>query len=241
MRLLTAFWDGTAKCAERAVSQGPLAHMTRKRGGEVIESVFIPRFVRSVPPDLWRPLNVLEDADWPVERIRPIHYSAATASEPLLGDVVRELCARRYSLGQLELTVDDVTAYLAKCPASRFAAGRWSEDTTRRVAQGVLSALRDFGVLSGAVNKRLGPIMLPVHTFALLAMARHVAGARGVEVLRDPTWELFYLSESAVEKLFVEAQQRGLLEYHAAGSIIRVDYPEGNLEDYARTLAKRAD
>ena len=72
-------------------------------------------------------------------------------------------------------------------------------------------------------------------------MARHLTGVRGLEVLGDPTWQLFYLSEAITEKLFVEAQQANLLKYQAAGSTIRVDYPAEDLEEYARTLAKGAD
>lgn len=240
MRLLTAAWDGSPGCAERMIASGPLSHMGRKRAQDVLAQVFIPRFVRSKPPDLWRPLQVLEGADWSLDRIRPIHYYAAAKADPLFGDVVSELLQPRYALGQIDIDVDDVLHFLEKCPKDRFAAGRWSEDTARRVAQGLLSSLRDFGVLTGAVTKRLAAVVLPIPTFALLARARHEAGVRGLDTLKDPTWRLFYLSDSAVEHFFVEAQQHGLLKYHAAGSVIRVDYPEQTLEDYARTLTQRA-
>src|ERR1051325_8628288 len=43
---------------------------------------------------------------------------------------------------------------------------RWSADTTRRVAQGLLSTLRDFGILEGANNKRIAPPSLPVSAFS---------------------------------------------------------------------------
>jgi len=42
----------------------------------------------------------------------------------------------------------------------------WGEYTIRRVTQGPLSTLRDFGILAGAVNKRLTPAYLPIEAFA---------------------------------------------------------------------------
>jgi hypothetical protein len=56
--------------------------------------------------------------------------------------------------------------------------------------------------------------------------------------LTDPCWHLFYLGESAVERLLVEAQQERWLMYHAAGSVIRVDFPAETLEEYAHVLAR---
>jgi hypothetical protein len=44
----------------------------------------------------------------------------------------------------------------------------------------------------------------------------------------------------AVERFYLEAHQRKLLSYLAAGSVIRIEFPGVTLEDYARELAQRA-
>lgn len=238
MRTLVTAWDGTADCTESLLKRGVLGHVSRKRARDVIERVFIPRYVRSEPPHLWRPLGLLEVGGWTLEEMRPVHLYAAVTSDPLLRDLSRELIEPKYSLGQLDIDVNDVVAFLGHCPRDRFPNGGWSQDTTIRVAQGALSAFRDLGVLSGAVNKRIEAAILPVATFALLAMARHEVGRRGMGVLQDPIWGLFHMSETSIEKMFMEAHQRGFLAYHAAGSLIRVDYPADTLEDHARALAE---
>jgi len=48
----------------------------------VIIRTFMPRFVRSDPPDLWRPVSVLERAGWRRESLLPIHYYAAATPTP---------------------------------------------------------------------------------------------------------------------------------------------------------------
>jgi hypothetical protein len=127
MRLLTAAWDGQPGCAERLLERGVLSHLSRKRADDVIREVFIPRFVRSEPSELWEPLATLERAGWGLDRIRPIHYYAAAWAEPLLADVVLDLLEPRYAGGTREVEVGDTQRFLAKAPAERFPAGRWPD------------------------------------------------------------------------------------------------------------------
>jgi hypothetical protein len=99
--------------------------------------------------------------------------------------------------------------------------------------------LRDFGILQGAVNKRLAPIYLPVEAFAYLAFYLQQRQPSGERLLDDPEWQLFFLARHAVERFFLEAHQHHLLEYRAAGSIIRITFPSNSLEEYAYALTQR--
>jgi hypothetical protein len=169
----------------------------------------------------------------------PIHFYAAACADPLIWDFVEEVVAERHARGLLEIGVGDALRFLETTPADRFPAGRWSESVRVRVAQGLLAALRDFGLLAGAVKKRLAPVYLPIETFAFLAFARRLSGVPAASALGDPFWRLFQLGEAGVERCFVEAHQRRLLGYHAAGSILRLDFPAADLVDYARALVER--
>jgi hypothetical protein len=108
------------------------------------------------------------------------------------------------------------------------------------VAQGLLATLRDFGVLLGATNKRLAPPALPVSAFSYIAFYLRDKQASGERVIQSKEWALFFLSTNEVERLFMEAHQQRLLEYHAAGSVIRINFPSESLEDYARVISERA-
>lgn len=241
MRLLLRLWDGTTSTERRIVEENLLSLPSRKRTKDAIQRSFVPRLVQSRPRDLWRTVAVLERAGWSREQLLPIHYYATACAEPVLWDFVVEMLAPAYCRGQLDVSANDAERFLERAPKERFPAGRWSEYATRRMAQGILSALRDFGVLAGAAKKRIAPIYLPTESFAVISAIRWHLGVRGEAALAEPAWQLFYLSEEAVERFFIEADQKKLLVYQAAGSVIRIDYPAASLEDYARSLAQGRD
>ena len=100
--------------------------------------------------------------------------------------------------------------------------GDWSEPTIVRIAQGLLSTLRDFGILQGAVNKKIAPAYFPVESFAYLVFYLKQRQPSGAKLIELSDWKLFFLSREGVERFLFEAHQRDLLEYHVAGSITRL-------------------
>lgn len=239
MRRVLLEWDGTPGCAERIISTNVLSAPSRDRALDVVTRTFMPRFVHSDPRDLWRPVQLLEQAGWSQAALLPIHYYAAAAAEPLLWDFVVEILAEKHAKGHQEIRVTDVLRFLDRSQDARFHERRWSEEVSIRVARGLLASLRDFGVLAGAVKKRIAPLYLPPESFAFIARLRFELGVRGHSALQDPCWRLFFLVETAVERLFLEAHQRKLLTYLAAGSVVRIEFPGTSPEDYARELAQR--
>ena len=154
-------WDGTPDCAERIIRTNVLSSPSRYRALDVVTRTFIPRFVHSDPPDLWRPLRTLDQAGWSQVALLPIHYYAAAAAEPLLWDFVVEVLSEKHARGHHEVRVSDVFRLLDRSSDSRFHGKRWSKEVSTRVARGLLAALRDLGILSGAVKKRISPLYLP--------------------------------------------------------------------------------
>jgi hypothetical protein len=238
MRRLILDWDDSPECADRAIEDNVLAAPSRLRARDVVKRGFVPRYVESTPPRIWRALAVLERGDWPTQSSVPLHYYCCAASERLMWDFVTEWVAGRYSAGLREVRTADAVSLLDAAPASRFPDGRWSPTVSVKVAQGLLTTLRDFGILAGAAKKEIAPIYLPTESFAFIAMARHEAGVRARALRDDPVWQLYLLSPTAVDRFFVEAQQRRLLTYAAAGSVVRIEFPASTLEEYAHALAQ---
>ena len=141
--------------------------------------------------------------------------------------------------GKIEVNVSDVRKAVTNWVAEGKTTNHWSEDTLTRVVQGIMSSLRDFGVLQGAVKKRIASNYLPLEAFAYIAFYLNQLQPSGERLLHHPDWQLFFLTIANVERLFVEAHQHHLLEYYAAGSIIRIDFPAKSLEEYARVIVER--
>jgi hypothetical protein len=163
---------------------------------------------------------------------RVLYFHAARADR-LLHDVVTEIILPMHLLGKADVGIARFQKRLTEWIEKGLTTTRWSESTTRRVAQGLLSTLRDFGLLDGATHKRIAPVFLPVAAFAYVAFYLKRDVPSGAKLLEHSDWQLFLLSREDVERLLFEAHQRDLLEYNVAGSVNRLTFPASALEEYA--------
>jgi len=167
-----------------------------------------------------------------------ILYFHSVRADLLLRDVVIELLVPHWSRGVMEIDVREIESALRKWVEEGKTSGPWGDSTVRRVTQGVLSTLRDFGVLQGAVNKRIAPAYLSVQAFAYIAFYLKQHQPSGTKLLDLVDWKLFFLPREGVERFLLEAHQHGLLEYHVAGSVTRLTFPVETLEEYANALTQ---
>ncbi len=113
----------------------------------------------------------------------------------------------------------------------------WSEQVRVRAAQGLLSTVRDFGVLEGAVRKRFAvPGMSPVG-FAYVAYREQEQGRSSRALLASPIWRRWLLDAPRVAGLFAQAERLGVLRYSQVGSAVRIDWRVKTLEEVAYAAA----
>lgn len=220
----------------RCLQQGNvLGKGSRSRVTDILR-IFRQRFCDDTA--LARPLRKLARGSVAPEALDRILYFYAARSDRLLYDFVSLFLNERQRSGELQMRSDDAQRFISSLLRQHGAA--WSSDTLAHATRGLLSALRDFRILEGAVNKRIAPAYLPVEAFAYIAFAIHIGGPSGDRLVQHPDWRLFLLAPQAVEQLFLEAHQRRLLSYHAAGRIVRVEFVTGTLEEMADALAAGA-
>jgi hypothetical protein len=171
--------------------------------------------------------------------LKLLYYHAAKADR-LIYHLVIEVLDRYHGTGTSKVRLADITDPLKSWVTEGRTGGTWGEATVVRVAQGLLAALRDFGVLEGRVSKRIAPSYLPLEAFAYVAFCLRDEVRSGERVLDSRDWKLFFLDRSAVERFFIEAQQHNLLEYHAAGGVTRITFPADSLSEYAHVLCGRS-
>ena len=239
-RLLLAQWDLTAgvrENLERVQRENLFGKTSRARVGDIL-AVFKQRYLGDAR--VLAALVALVRDGVPASTLDPICYFLSARADPLIADTVLQVLAPAAARGQATIRTRDVTRWLLDQVAAGRTAGAWSEATAARIAQGLLATLRDFGLLQGKATKRLAAAHLPLPAFALIAFLLQRTQRSGDKLLHDPAWRLFFLSQPAVERLFLEAHQERLLEYHAAGRVIRIEFPAPALEEYAHALARRA-
>ena len=143
--------------------------------------------------------------------------------------------------GLMDISVQNFQRALAGWVDEAKTTGHWSTPTITRIAQGLLSALRDFGVLQGAVNKKIAPAYFPIESFAYRGLLPETAPTIRSEANRAVgLGAVLFAPREGVERFLFEAHQRDLLEYHVAGSVTRLTFPAETLEEYANVVAQRS-
>lgn len=239
-KTLLSHWDSASSAQdnmERAQRDNLFGKASRSRVRDVL-AIFRQRFLGDEA--VTRALVVLVKKRFPAASLDRILYFHAARADRLLQDVVTEVLAPLSARGISDIDVVELQKPLKRWVAEGKSSAPWSDPTIERIAQGLLSALRDFGVLQGAVNKRIAPAYLSVEAFSYIAFYLKRHEPSGAKLAELPDWRLFFLPREGVERAFFEAHQFGLLEYHAAGSVTRLTFPATTLEEYAHVLAQRA-
>lgn len=239
-KTLLSHWDVRASVQEnleRMRRENLFGKASRSRVEDIL-AIFRQRYLTE--ESVMRALVVLVAHRFPAASLDRLLYFHSARADRLLHDLVTELLLPLKSQGITDIEGSQVEKTLAQWVDAGKMTSPWGEHTIRRVTQGLLSALRDFGMLSGAVNKRIAPVYLPVGAFAYIIFYLKQRQPSGAKLIDLPDWKLFFLSHECVERFLVEAHQQQLLEYHAAGTVIRITFPANSLEEYAHVLAQRA-
>jgi hypothetical protein len=237
-KALLSAWDPGLPVREnlhRVLRQNLLGKSSRSRAEDIL-AIFKQRYLAE--ETVARALATLVRHKCNGNTLERIFYFHAVRADSLLHDTVTELLVPHWSRGTAEINIREIELALRKWVKEGRTSSAWSDYTIRRVTQGVLSTLRDFGVLQGAVNKRLAPVYLSVQAFSYIAFYLKQHQPSGTKLIDLVDWRLFFLPREGVERFLLEAHQHGLLEYHVAGSVTRLTFPVSTLEEYANVLAQ---
>jgi hypothetical protein len=238
-KTLLSHWDVDAsvdKNINRVQRDNVFGKASRSRVEDIL-AIFRQRYLTE--KSVTRALVTLVRGKFPTAALERLLYFHSARADQLLHDAVTEILVPMQARGLVDINVREFERPLAKWVDEGKTQGHWSAPTITRIAQGLLSALRDFGVLQGAVNKKIAPSYFPIESFAYVVFYLRQHQPSGAKLIELPDWKLFFLSREGVERFLFEAHQRDLLEYHVAGSVTRLTFPAETLEDYANVLAQR--
>ena len=238
-KMLLTHWDVTASVAEniqRTQRENIFGKASRSRVDDILR-IFRQRYLTD--ESVTKALVTLVKGKFPTAALERLLYFHSARADQLLHDSVIEILVPMQAQGLTDISVPDFQRYLAKWVEEGKTTGHWSEYTITRISQGLLSTLRDFGVLQGATNKKIAPVFVPTEAFAYIMFYLKQHQPSGVKLIELPDWKLFFLSREGVERFLFEAHQRELLEYHVAGSVTRLTFPAETLQEYANVLAQR--
>jgi hypothetical protein len=239
-KTLLSHWNARASIREnldRMRRENVFGKASRSRVKNIL-AIFRQRYLRE--ESVTKALVVLVNHRFPATSLDPLLYFHSARADYLLHDMVTELILPLKAWGISDVEVTEVERAIAKWVREGKTTRSWGENTIRRVTQRLLSTLGDFGVSPGAVNKRVTPAYLPIGAFSYSTFYLKQRQPSGAKLIDPPDWKLFFLPPEGVARLLVEAHQRSLLEYHAAGTVTRLTFSSNSLEDYAYVLAETA-
>src|SRR6516225_4666542 len=146
-KTLLAHWEVAASVQEnidRLRRENVFGKASRSRVEDVL-AIFRQRFL--VDPSVTSALVVLVRKRLPAASLDRILYYLAARADRLLHDVVTEVLMPLQARGITDIDVVELKRPLKMWVDEGKTSGKWSDPTIVRIAQGLLSALRDFGVL----------------------------------------------------------------------------------------------
>jgi len=222
------------------ISKNILGKKSRKRVSDVIRYILLPRYVNGYPKNHWVYLKQLVQADVSIEILQPILYFYCALNEPLIGDFISKILLPRYERGILEIDSKDVSDFIRKRVQEKTIPVKWGDSVIKRVASGLFSSLKGFGILEGKRKRKIAPKFFPLSAFFYIAFFIFKEGFSGKGIIEHPCWKLFLLNMREVEHLFMEAHQEKYLRYEQIGEIVRVDFFQNTFEEIVDVIIKRS-
>jgi hypothetical protein len=209
-----------------------LAKPSRARTDDVLRRVLRPRLVEPGPHVIAALKQLLSSP----RGFADAYYFEASRDDALLAAFAEGPLFEWWERGRIGVDVESVSAWLVDLAEHRQTPD-WTETIRTKVARGLLAAVRDFGILTGAVRKEFAPPSLSIAGFGYVAFRLHEGGASSRALVASPVWRRWLLDAARVKELFNEAERHGLWRYSAAGSAVRVDWLQDTLGEAVCAVA----
>lgn len=219
----------------RLSEQNLLGKTSRSRLDDLLYWVIQRRFVEPGPHVMGALKELLADH----RAFREACYYESARADELIADFAEGPLWSLWDQGRLAVTIADAVDWLQRL-SDEGRAPAWAESVRERLAQGLLSTLRQFGILAGAPRCRRREFAPPAMTpggFAYVAWREHEQGASSRALTNGSVWTRWLLDRASVEALFDQSARLGVLQMSRAGSAVRVDWRVGGLAEATRAAA----
>jgi hypothetical protein len=184
-----------------------------------------------------RPLVALAKHGVPLDEWKPLLLWHMTRDEFLVRDFLETWLFAAYDSGTFRVHTEDVQKYLSDIgKRGGTTEHAWSEQTTKRVAAGLLKIAVDFGLLRGSIAKEFVSFHLPERSFLYLLHAMRDEKLSPSRVVSSGEWRLFLMRPADVEHELLRLHQYRRVDYQVAGSLVQLSLPCMSAREYAERM-----
>jgi hypothetical protein len=155
-----------------------------------------------------------------------LHYARR---DHLTFDFVTNRLCQLWNGGIRDVRRHDVIDFLVESEHGERA--RWRESTRTKVAGNVLSALRDFGLLTGVQRKKLQRPIVALEVVLHLCRLLEAEGLRGRAIIESPYWHLFLWDVRDTSQALSQLAQRGDIRFERSGATAVLELPRRRYGD----------
>lgn len=221
---------------QAAVESNQFGVASEVRRRDLVSRVLGPRLVEP-GPQVMAALRVLLDDD--PQAFRDACYFETCRTETMLADFVEGPVFDWYQQGRTSLDVDDAKAWVRQTVLDGRAPD-WSDAVQTRTARALLSALRDFGILSGVRSGTRKEFARPYPTvagFAYVCWRLDEMGVTSARLESSPVWRRWLLTPADVQRLLADLAGAGVILLDWAGSLLRIEWQVHSLTEVAHAAA----
>lgn len=232
--LLASSWDERLPASENMHAVVAIGAASAVRRADLSARILGRRFVAPGPHVMPALQVLLGSSDH--RAFRDACFFEAGRTEPILADFAEGPIFSWHHQGRSGVTVDDALMWLQDA-VRRGRAPDWSEAVMVRVCRGLLATLRDFQVLDGApggARKHIGHPYPSGAGFAYVCWRLQELGVTAATLERSSVWRRWLLEATDVSTLLSDLSQQGVILLNRAGSVTRIEWQVGSLEEAVR-------
>ena len=221
-----------------ALKEGSLAKESSDRVWVMVRYGFGLRYLREGQRPA-RLLKHLVEANAPVALLRQLFCIYTARINGLFADAASKFYWELSARGATELTRELLLSFINSKVGTPKLPRAWSEDSTNRVASGLLKTFVDFGYAAQgrSVSRPMTPPRILPQTTAFVAYEARERGVSDSRIPDEPAFALFGLDQQeALRELVGLSGQRHVI-VQSAGDLVRVSFVHKTMEDFLDAIA----
>jgi hypothetical protein len=184
-----------------------------------------------------RSLVLMAQDGIPLDDWKPLLLWHMTRDEFLVADFFEHWLFPAWESGTFRVTSDELLGYLDSLgDRGGKTEHTWTRYTRERVAGGLLRMAMDFGLLKGKATKQFANYHLPERSFLYLLYAIRDEQGGAAKVIAADDWRMYLMTPGDVERELLRLHQFKRLHYQVAGSLIELNLPLDNAQQYAESI-----
>jgi hypothetical protein len=165
-------------------------------------------------------------------------YWHCAQSDPLYMAFVQGWLYPAFAQGVHRIRTEHIQAFVvAEVEKLRPEDGQLSDYGTVRLARDLLRMATEGGLLAGEAVKEFVSYSLPDECFLYVLHALHEQGLTSKAIVEAPSWRVFLMDVSDVERELLRLHQFRKVHYEVAGSLAQLELPFSSAATYAKELS----